>query len=75
MLEPRGVSQAMLLCSLIVGIIFLACDSDLLSPAPSAVCVESGAQCQLPEGPLGVCERSRCPVGSTPPCFQCTSQH
>lgn len=75
MLEPRVGSQATLLCSLIGGIIFLACDADLFPPAPSTVCVESGAQCRLREGPLGVCERSRCPVGSTPPCFQCTSQH
>ena len=41
----------------------------------SAACTESGAQCLLPEGPLGVCERSPCPVGAASPCFKCTSQH
>lgn len=45
------------------------------SGSPGARCVESGAQCQLPDGPLGVCERAACAPGAAPPCFQCTPQH
>jgi hypothetical protein len=54
---------------------FVACDSSLVAPAPDVFCTESGRQCQLPDGPLGVCERSACASGDTPPCFQCVSQH
>ena len=53
----------------------LACDLGALSEAPSESCSEAGAQCRLPAGPLGVCERSRCAAGAEPPCFQCTPQH
>ncbi len=59
----------------ITALILLACDPGSLSTGPSATCTESGVQCQLPEGPLGVCERSQCMPGATPPCFQCTPQH
>jgi hypothetical protein len=55
--------------------LFLACDSSSLSTNPPAVCKEAGALCELPGGPLGVCERSGCPAGTPPPCFQCTPQH
>ncbi len=44
-------------------------------PSPSALCETVGAQCALPEGPLGVCERSRCEGGAPPPCFACVPQH
>jgi hypothetical protein len=64
-----------LACIGTVAFLFMACDSSLFSPAPSAVCEVSGSQCQLPEGPLGACERAPCPTGETPPCFQCTPQH
>jgi hypothetical protein len=51
------------------------CDlSELAGPAPGP-CGESGAQCQLPDGPLGVCERSTCGGDEAPPCFACTPQH
>jgi hypothetical protein len=53
----------------------LACDSSPLSVPPTAACSEAGVQCQLPEGPLGVCERSPCAPGAAPPCFKCTPQH
>jgi len=53
----------------------LACDGGAVSPPPTAVCDQAGAQCQLPEGPLGVCERSACEAGAAAPCFQCISQH
>lgn len=60
---------------LIAGILCLGCGPGSLSQSPSAVCTESGTQCRLPDGPLGVCERSACPVGSEGPCFACTPQH
>jgi len=52
-----------------------ACEPASLSPGPGRVCTESGAQCQLQDGPLGVCERASCGAGETGPCFQCTPQH
>jgi hypothetical protein len=53
----------------------LACDSSSLSRSPPVFCTEAGALCKLPQGPLGVCERSACPDGGSSPCFRCTSQH
>lgn len=53
----------------------LACDGSSLSAPPSAACREAGAQCQLPEGPLGVCERGACGAGESEPCFACVPQH
>ena len=63
--------------ALILGFVLavVACDMGSLTAGPTASCNESGVQCQLPTGPLGVCERSRCAAGETPPCFQCTPQH
>jgi len=58
-----------------LGLSLVACDLDPTAAAPTARCSETGAQCQLPDGPLGVCERSECGAGETPPCFQCTPQH
>ncbi len=52
-----------------------ACDPGSLSAPPASECAEAGAQCQLPEGPLGVCERAACAAGEMPPCFSCTPQH
>jgi len=52
-----------------------ACDPDSLSAGPSSLCTQSGAQCQHPDGPLGVCERAQCLPGESPPCFRCTPQH
>lgn len=51
------------------------CDATSFTEAPPASCTESGVQCQLAEGPLGVCERAPCPEGQASPCFKCTSQH
>jgi hypothetical protein len=53
----------------------LACELASLSEAPPSTCVEAAMQCQLPDGPLGVCERSTCAAGAQPPCFQCVPQH
>lgn len=52
-----------------------ACDADTLIGGPIAICTESGEQCQLPKGPLGVCERRPCSASETAPCFTCVSQH
>jgi hypothetical protein len=63
-----GVAVAILLA------MACACDS-AIEPHPTEACREAGAQCQLPDGPLGVCERAACAYGATEPCFQCTPQH
>jgi hypothetical protein len=52
-----------------------ACDATWFGATPGATCTGAGLQCQLPEGPLGVCERASCAAGATPPCFTCTPQH
>ena len=59
---------------LVLGLL-TACDPSAIMQSPVAPCTESGTQCQLPTGPLGVCERSPCPPGESTPCFQCISQH
>jgi len=43
--------------------------------AVSARCTHIGEQCQLPDGPLGVCQERPCEAGHAAPCFTCTSQH
>jgi len=53
----------------------IACELGPMGVSPTPDCRESGMQCKLPEGPLGVCERSICDSGGAPPCFQCTPQH
>jgi Uri superfamily endonuclease len=53
----------------------LACDLGSPSVTSAESCTEAGVQCQLPDGPLGVCERAPCAPGATPPCFKCTPQH
>ncbi|RIL05370.1 MAG: hypothetical protein DCC71_10575 [Proteobacteria bacterium] len=52
-----------------------ACEPGAVSEAPSARCAEAGAQCALPDGPLGVCERAPCRAGEAAPCFACVPQH
>ena len=67
----------LLCCPVLLGSLLglVACDFESLQATPPEKCAESGMQCQLPEGPLGVCERSRCGASETPPCFVCISQH
>ena len=55
------------------------CDSDFLASGPVRICTEVAVQCVLPEGPLGVCERTPCggegggeAAGA---CFACAPQH
>ena len=55
--------------------LLVACDAGSLSVPSPARCIAVADQCQLEKGPLGVCERSACAPGETPPCFQCTPQH
>ena|SRR6187399_1443263 len=40
-------------------------------------CTEAYAQCQRPEGPIGVCQEVTCAgvAGKMAPCFTCVSQH
>lgn len=52
-----------------------ACEPGAVSPAPTDRCEEAGVQCALPDGPLGVCERTTCPPGAPAPCFACVPQH
>ena len=62
---PR-IALALALCA--------GCDAAVV-PAPPAACAQVGQQCQLPDGPLGVCQQIACAAAVTPPCLRCTSQH
>ena len=72
-LVSQGARWLLLVSLALSGVV--ACEPGSLGESPSPDCRESGVQCQLPAGPLGVCERSTCNSGETPPCFQCTPQH
>jgi hypothetical protein len=63
------------LCAALLASGLVACDTGALTAGPTDRCTEAGVQCQLPAGPLGVCERAPCGPGETAPCFQCTPQH
>jgi len=69
----RSIRRAALV--LVVAGLCAACDASLSSPPVSSSCAQIGAQCQLPGGPLGVCQELACAPGATAPCFTCTSQH
>ncbi|HSP98263.1 MAG TPA: hypothetical protein VL049_13615 [Candidatus Dormibacteraeota bacterium] len=58
-----------------LGVLCAACDDSLVAPAAPAACTRIGQQCQRPEGPLGVCQETRCAADASPPCYACTSQH
>ena len=71
-------NSSTLLTAISLSITFLCsgCDfSSFSTPPVSAACAQIGSQCQLPDGPLGVCEQTHCKSGQQPPCFSCTSQH
>jgi hypothetical protein len=53
----------------------LGCGAEKVQPGALATCTEPGKQCQLPEGPLGVCEQSHCRADEKPPCYRCIPQH
>ena len=57
------------------ALVLAACDLDSISSGAPQTCREAGTQCALPEGPLGVCERTNCASGDPGPCFRCTPQH
>jgi len=66
---------AKLFTALFLSLSYSACDS-MSEPAVPASCAETGNRCQLPDGPVGVCQETACAAAeSTPPCFKCTSQH
>ena len=74
--QTSGVKAARSLFVLLAACGLLAgCQPDWMAGEAPAACRETGRQCRLPAGPLGVCERDRCPAGEEPPCFQCTPQH
>lgn len=71
MTAPHRARAALLLAvTLAAG----ACDGVLVEP-PGAACTAVGERCQLPGGPLGVCEQAPCAPAATPPCLRCTAQH
>jgi hypothetical protein len=71
-----GILAGSLVSAAIALVLLAACDLGSMSqPSVPAECAKIGAQCQLPNGPLGVCQEAPCPPGSSPPCFKCTPQH
>lgn len=50
-----------------------ACEG--IGTAPPSSCAAIGARCQLPGGPIGVCQQTPCTGGAVSPCFVCTPQH
>jgi hypothetical protein len=48
--------------------------AEVATPKPK-ICQSVGQQCQMPEGPLGVCNVSTCEAGQRQPCLKCISQH
>ena len=71
----RRLVLGLIALSALSALLLTACDASVLTTAPSTLCAEVGAQCPLPTGPLGVCERMQCPAGATGPCYACISQH
>ena len=59
----------------LICLMSLGCDAGFLVESPRATCDKTGAQCVLPAGVLGVCERASCYAGTTVPCYVCTPQH
>ena len=70
-----GMKKFVRLLPLVLVLATTACNADTLVAPPTAICAESGQQCELPKGPLGVCERRRCEAAEAGPCFECVSQH
>lgn len=59
------------LCCLLL---LLSACGPVSSGGPTEECTERGAQCRLPDGPLGVCvdAEGEC---AEPPCLVCQPQH
>lgn len=75
MRQPREVMRTVSIAFVLASLLGLGCGRDATKPAQLAECKEEGTQCQLPEGPLGVCEQSHCVPGQVPPCYRCIPQH
>jgi hypothetical protein len=63
------------LLALASALAWAGCEDSFFESGPAMRCTEVAAQCVLPDGPLGVCERTPCEAGSEAPCFVCTPQH
>lgn len=61
--------------ALALSVLCAGCDEAIVAPAVPTTCSQIGSQCQLPAGPLGVCEQIACAPGAEAPCFKCVSQH
>lgn len=71
----HSVAAWFVVLSLALASQLLGCDTGISTGGLPVVCTESGVQCQLEAGPLGVCERAPCRDGASPPCFSCAPQH
>ena len=73
--EPDALQLPVAIAVLVTSLC-VACAPEIEGDgAVPASCNAIGALCQLPDGPLGVCEQIPCAAGDTPPCFVCTPQH
>jgi hypothetical protein len=45
------------------------------APPIPETCSKAGDKCQLPSGPLGICDSVPCKTGQPGPCLKCMSQH
>jgi hypothetical protein len=59
----------------LLAVLVGAAGCDVAGDPVPAECDRIGVQCQLPNGPLGVCQERPCEPGKAAPCFTCTSQH
>lgn len=53
----------------------VACQPGAIDDAVPSECAAIGARCQREDGPIGVCQMTKCDSGETPPCYACTPQH
>jgi hypothetical protein len=67
LLAALTLATALMLC--------IGCEQSGVTSAISTSCSQIGTQCQLPGGPLGVCQQLDCPAGTAGLCFKCVSQH
>ncbi len=74
--DERHYQRGIVIVTILLATLCSACESGSMSDAAiPAACSQIGAQCQRPEGPIGVCQETHCAAGAQPPCFTCTSQH
>ncbi|MBM4270417.1 MAG: hypothetical protein FJ144_28065 [Deltaproteobacteria bacterium] len=74
-LTQRGAVAVRLAIGIALVCLSTSCDGLQTSPPIPSTCSRIGAQCQLPGGPLGVCQETPCDEGVAAPCFACTPQH